>query len=428
MKWLPTGQNCIVCVKADADNVEDSIIMNESFVQAGGLSSFSDRTYIQTAQRNHHHTNMDAEIFEKPSPDNTSQYKTEARYDKIDSDGLPSPGESITSETVIIGKTGPLPTPPPDPTARNRSVDRTQMQTDPNHTRRDLSTLPRKNGGGVIQSVILSHTRDTKRVAVTVRSTRKPQIGDKFCSRHGQKGTISRIAPADDLPRALDGTIPDIVMNPHAFPSRMTAGQIHESALGMCAAITGIRRDATTFFGPKKDQISDELYMLRLEKNCEKRVIDPKTGELMDGGLFIGVVYYQTLKHVVEEKIHARQRGPVTRSNRQPVEGRRRDGGLRFVDMEKDENVAHGAALFTRERLCDVSDPFPMPICQTCGRFAQREPTNHESYICKICDSRDNIAKEIITYPAKQLVHYLKVMGIQMSFIYDTDRSSDSIK
>lgn len=116
-------------------------------------------------------------------------------------DGLPAPGDTVTSDTVIIGKTGPLPTPPPDPTARNRSVDRTQMQTDPNHTRRDLSTLPRKNGGGVIQSVVLSHTRDTKRVAVTVRSYRKPQIGDKFCSRHGQKGTISRISPADDLPR-----------------------------------------------------------------------------------------------------------------------------------------------------------------------------------------------------------------------------------
>lgn len=96
-------------------------------------------------------------------------------------DGLPAPGDTVTSDTVIIGKTGPLPTPPPDPTARNRSVDRTQMQTDPNHTRRDLSTLPRKNGGGVIQSVVLSHTRDTKRVAVTVRSYRKPQIGDKFC-------------------------------------------------------------------------------------------------------------------------------------------------------------------------------------------------------------------------------------------------------
>lgn len=181
MMWMPTGQNCLVCVMAGGHNVEDSIIMNESFIQAGGLGSYTDRTYIQTAQRNHHHSNMDSEVFERPDPERTAQYKTEARYDKIDSDGLPVPGEIVTSETVIIGKTGPLPTPPPDPTARNRSVDRSQMHTNPNHTRRDLSTMPRKNGGGVVQAVVLSHTRDTKRVAVTVRTYRKPQIGDKFC-------------------------------------------------------------------------------------------------------------------------------------------------------------------------------------------------------------------------------------------------------
>jgi len=183
IKWLPTGKNCIVCVKADAHNVEDSIIMNETFIQNGGLSSFTDRTYTQTAQKNHHHSNMDAETFERPDEDKTAQYKSEARYDKIHDDGLPVPNELVTSETVIIGKTGPLPTPPADPTARNRSVDRSHINADPNHTRRDLSTMPRKNGGGVIQSVILSHTRDTKRVAVTLRTYRKPQIGDKFASR-----------------------------------------------------------------------------------------------------------------------------------------------------------------------------------------------------------------------------------------------------
>lgn len=258
--------------------------------------------------------------------------------------------------------------------------------------------------------------------------------------RHGQKGTISRVAPSDEMPRGINGVIPDIIMNPHAFPSRMTVGQILESGLGMIAAQSGFRRDATTFFGPKKDEILDELYQLRFQKYvtdfrsrlpsnlisryCETRVMDPKTGEMMDASLFIGVVYYQTLKHVVEEKIHARSRGPVTRSNRQPLEGRRRDGGLRFGEMEKDATVASGAAQLTRERLCDVSDQFLMPIHQKCGNFATREPTNHESYICTGCDSRDDIVKEIVPYPSKQLVHYLAVMGIDMSFVYGTDRSN----
>jgi DNA-directed RNA polymerase II subunit RPB2 len=425
LKWMPSGQNCIVCVKADAHNVEDSIIMNESFIQAGGLTSYTDRTYIQSAQRNHHHASMDAEIFERPDPERTAQYKSESRYDKIDADGLPVPGDIVTSETVIIGKTGPLPTPPADPSARNRSVDRSQMHTNPNHTRRDLSTLPRKNGGGVVQSVVLSHTRDTKRVAVTVRTYRKPQIGDKFCSRHGQKGTISRVAPADELPRGLDGTVPDIIMNPHAFPSRMTAGNILEAGLGMVAAMTGQRRDGTTFFGPKMDEVSDELFAVKLERRCEQRVINPKTGELMNASLFIGQVYYQVLKHIVEEKVHARQRGPVTQSTRQPLEGRSRDGGLRYGEMEKDATIAHGAAQITAEQMCDKSDPFPLPICRTCGTIAEREPTNHESHICRQCDSRDKITKEILPYPAKQMIRYFLAMGISMRLIYGTDRSRD---
>jgi len=235
------------------------------------------------------------------------------------------------------------------------------------------------------------------------------------------------VAPSDEMPRSVNGVVPDIIMNPHAFPSRMTVGQILETGLGMIAAESGVRRDATTFFGPKKDEILDDLYQLRFQKYCETRVMDPKTGEMVDASLFIGMVYYQTLKHVVEEKIHARSRGPVTRSNRQPVEGRRRDGGLRFGEMEKDATVASGAAQITRERLCDVSDQFMMPIHQPCGHFATREPTNHESYICTRCESRDNIVKEIVTYPSKQLVHYLAVMGIDMSFIYGKDRSDQKI-
>jgi DNA-directed RNA polymerase beta subunit len=140
--------------------------------------------YIQTAQRNNHHHSMETELFEKPDPAKTSHYK-EARYDKIEADGLPVPGELVSCDTIIIGKTGPVPTPPPDPKTRNRSIDRTHMYTNPEHTRKDESMLPRKKGAGIVQAVTLTHTRDTKRVAVTVRSHRKPQIGDKFSSRSG---------------------------------------------------------------------------------------------------------------------------------------------------------------------------------------------------------------------------------------------------
>lgn len=417
-EWMPCGQNCVVFVDAYAYNVEDSLVMNQDSIEAGLLSSYTDRTYIQTAQRNTHHNTMECEVFEKPNPENTASYKTEAHYDKIGADGLPVPGDSVTDETVIIGKTGPLPTPPQDPTARNRSIDRTHMYTDPNHTRKDLSTLPRKKGGGMVMEVVVSHTRDTKRASVTIRHHRKPQIGDKFSSRHGQKGIAAKICRSDELPVTLDGTRPDIVMNPHAFPSRMTGAQTTESALGKVAASTGTCRDATIFFGPSKDNISKELYMLKLDPDSEQRVIDCKTGELTESSIYTGMVYYQCLKHLVEDKVHARNRGPVTKLNKQPVEGRRREGGLRIGEMEKETMIAHGAAQLGLERTCDVSDAFRIPVCMTCGGIAHREKTNHVSHYCKNCDSRDNIRVETIPYVLKQFFSYLLPCGIDATLVY----------
>ena len=367
---------------------------------------------------------MERETFERPNPERTSNYKTEARYDKIGSDGLPTPGETVTSETVIIGKTGPLPTPPQDPSARNRSIDRSHMYTDPNHTRKDQSVLPRKKGGGIVQEVTISHARDNKCVAVTIRTHQTPQIGDKLAARHGQKGIISRIADVDDMPMALDGTTPDIIMNPHAYPSRMTVGQTLEGALGNVAALTGVRRDATMFFAPSRDEISQELFMLKLDPTSEKRAIDPKTGELMEGAIYEGTIYYQALKHLVVDKVHARARGPLTKANKQPVEGRRRDGGLRIGEMEKETIIAHGATALGEERTCGVSDAFRIPICEVCGRFAHKVQTNHLAYKCENCDSHDNIKVEIIPYVFKKFVHLMLPMGIDATLIYGKRRDA----
>lgn len=424
-KWLPSGQNCTVFVDAYAHNVEDSLVLSRAFLERGGLASYTDRTYIQTSQPDTHNT-MERETFERPNPERTSNYKTEARYDKIDSDGLPTPGDTVTSETIIIGKTGPLPTPPQDPSARNRSIDRSHMYTDPNHTRKDQSVMPRKKGGGIVQEVTVSHARDNKCVAVTIRTHRMPQIGDKMAARHGQKGIISRTADVDEMPVALDGTVPDIIMNPHAYPSRMTVGQTLEGALGNVAGLTGVRRDATMFFGPSRDEISQQLFMLKLDPSSEKRAIDPKTGELMEGAIYEGTIYYQDLKHLVEEKVHARARGPVTKATKQPVEGRRRDGGLRIGEMEKETIIAHGATALGEERTCGVSDAFRIPICEMCGRFCHRVQANHLAYKCPNCDSHDNIKVETIPYVMKLFIRYLLPMGIDTTFVYGTRR--DAVK
>lgn len=427
-EWMPCGQNCIVFVDAYAHNVEDSLVVNQDSLEAGLMSSYTDRTYVQTARRNTHHSTMDCEVFEKPDPEHTQGYKSEAHYDKIGADGLPTPGDMITEESIIIGKTGPLETPPQDPNARNRSIDRTHMFTDPSHTRKDLSMMPRKKGGGMVIDCTVTDTRDTKRAAVTVRHHRKSQIGDKFAARHGQKGIVAKVCRGDELPCTLDGIRPDLVMNPHAYPSRMTGGQTTEAALGKVAASLGMCCDGTIFFGPSKSEIEDRLYMLKLNPDSEQRVINPKTGEVMESAIYTGVVYYQVLKHLVEEKVHARNRGPVTKLNKQPVEGRRRDGGLRIGEMEKETMIAHGAAQLGVERTCDVSDAFKIPVCGGCGKLfaAHREKTNYVSYYCPICDSRDNIRIETIPWVLKQFFAYMLPMGIDTTLMYHDNPNNNN--
>ena len=411
-KWAPTGQNCIVFVMPFGYNMEDSLVFSKSSIDRGLFRSYTDRTYVQTAQRNTTTTSMECERFEKPIPEKTSGYKTELRYDRIQQDGLPVQGDTVTPDTVLIGKTGPLLTPPQDPSARNRSVDRSNMFTDPNYTRKDLSMTPRKKEGGHVMSVMLTHTHDDKpRASVVLRTHRQPDIGDKFSSRHGQKGTIGTILPDEDLPITIDGITPDIVMNPHAFPSRMTLGQTPEGMLGNIAARTGTRRDATAFFCPSFDEISQEMFQLRMDPSCEKRIINWKTGEMMESGVYVGTIYYQALKHLVSNKVHARARGPVTKNTRQPVEGRRRDGALRVGEMEAWAMIANGVSAFTRDRLMEQSDAFDIPICTICGEFGIQE--SHSLY-CRLCDSRDNLVMITIPYPTKSFRNYLLALGIDM--------------
>jgi DNA-directed RNA polymerase II subunit RPB2 len=211
------------------------------------------------------------------------------------------------------------------------------------------------------------------------------------------------------------GEAPDIIMNPHAYPSRMTGGQVMESTLGKIAAVTGTPRDATTFYGGTIADISAELLELGLHPLGEERMVNPKTGEVMQAAIFMGFVYYQTLKHLVEEKVHARARGPVTKFNKQPVEGRRREGGLRLGEMEKDTLIAHGAAQLLQERTRDVSDAFDIPMCLNCGELhAHAEATAHESYYCPNCDSRDNIQTDTIPYVWKQFVRLALGEGVNI--------------
>jgi DNA-directed RNA polymerase II subunit RPB2 len=246
---------------------------------------------------------------------------------------------------------------------------------------------------------------------VRLRSLRKPVIGDKFSSRHGQKGTVGNIIPEEDMPFTRDGVRPDIIINPHAIPSRMTIGQLKETLLGKVLVQLGLFGDGTSFGELTVDEISDKLLELGYEAHGNELMYNGLTGEQIECSVFLGPVFYQRLKHMVNDKQHSRAIGPMVNLTRQPAEGRSRDGGLRFGEMEKDAMVSHGASKFTRERMYDVSDKYSVYICKKCGLIASY---NNELHIhcCKTCDNRVDFSYVELPYACKLLFQELTTMNV----------------
>lgn len=241
---------------------------------------------------------------------------------------------------------------------------------------------------------------------VLVRRSGKPV----WCgnSRSAQKGTAGMIYRQEDMPFTPSGITPDIIMNPHAIPSRMTVNQLMETVLGKSCCMEGTFGDATPFTTSSvgiAEQLCDRLGMNGFERTGTEPLYNGMTGEYM-GEVFIGPVYYQRLKHLVSEKIHARSQGPNATMTRQPLEGRSREGGLRFGEMERDCIISHGASRFLKERLFEQSDPYSAMICEKCGNFATSATQ------CKSCNN-DKIAKVNMPYVSKLVIQELNAMMIK---------------
>jgi len=230
-------------------------------------------------------------------------------------------------------------------------------------------------------------------------------------SRHGQKGTIGNIIPERDMPFTSSGVRPDIIINPHAIPSRMTIGQLKETVLGKVLVELGLFGDGTSFGQFDVKDICQELLNLGYESNGNELMCNGLTGEQLECNIFIGPVFYQRLKHMVNDKAHSRSIGPMVNLTRQPAEGRSRDGGLRFGEMEKDAMVSHGAARFTKGRMYDASDKYSVFVCKKCGLIAAY---NNEIHIhhCKTCDNRVDFSYVEIPYSCKLLFQELNTMNI----------------
>ena len=244
-----------------------------------------------------------------------------------------------------------------------------------------------------------------------VRSVRIPEMGDKFSSRHGQKGTIGITLPQEDMPFTAEGIVPDIIINPHAIPSRMTVAQLIECVTGKCAALNGNIRTATAFSGNDPEVICDELKKCGYDKRGHETMYSGLTGTQLDAQIFIGPTYYQRLKHMVHDKVHSRSRGPVQLLTRQPVEGRSKEGGLRFGEMERDCIISHGAAGFLKERLMDVSDSYTTCVCKTCGFMAIKDKQRN-IMVCKGCKTSNGVEEIKLPYACKLLFQELMSINI----------------
>ena len=352
---LPAGQNAIVAIACYSGyNQEDSVIMNQSSIDRGLFRSLFFRSYSDQEKKVGLHL---AEQFEKPFHQNTLRMKR-GTYDKLDDDGIVAPGVRVSGEDIIIGKTAPI----------DQNSNENGMKIAGLHERRDISTPLRSTENGIVDSVVLTvNADDVKYVKVRVRTTKIPQIGDKFASRHGQKGTIGVTYRQEDMPFSREGLTPDIIINPHAIPSRMTIAHLIECLLSKVATLEGMEGDATPFTDVTVDSVSDLLRRHGYQSRGFEIMYNGHTGRKLRAQVFFGPTYYQRLRHMVDDKIHARARGPVQIMTRQPVEGRARDGGLRFGEMERDCMIAHGAAAFLKERLFEVSDAFRVHVCEICG-------------------------------------------------------------
>jgi DNA-directed RNA polymerase II subunit RPB2 len=351
---LPAGQNAIVAIACYSGyNQEDSVIMSQSSIDRGLFRSLFYRTYTDSQKR----VGMNVvEDFEKPTRSDTLRMKG-GTYDKLDDDGIVAPGVKISGEDIIIGKTAPI---APDAEELGQ---RTKL-----HVKRDVSTPLRSTESGYIDQVLLTtNIEGLKFVKVRTRVTKVPQIGDKFASRHGQKGTIGVTYMQQDMPFTKTGLTPDLIINPHAIPSRMTIAHLIECLLSKVGALRGAEGDATPFTDVTVTGVSNLLRECGYQSRGFEVMYNGHTGKKLRAQMFLGPTYYQRLRHMVDDKIHARARGPVQILTRQPVEGRARDGGLRFGEMERDCMISHGAAAFLKERLFEVSDAYRVHVCESCG-------------------------------------------------------------
>jgi DNA-directed RNA polymerase subunit B' len=397
LKNRAAGQNFVVALTSHHGfNMADAIVVNKGAVDRGLGRVAMFKTY-ETEERVYPGGQKDK--IENPTTDVVG-YRGEEAYKHLGEDGIIYPEAQVSSKDVLVGKTSPP-----------RFLEEISVFGAIEEKKRESSLVLKAGEKGKVDSVLVTEGPSGNRlVKVRIRAVKVPEVGDKLASRHGQKGVIGLLVQPQDMPFTANGVSPDIIVNPHAIPSRMTAGHLLEMLGGKAGSMCGDLMDGTAFSGNTEEDYVSVLKKSGFQESGEEILYDGKTGKQIRAKIFIGVIYYQRLHHLVSNKMHVRSRGPVQLLTHQPTEGRAREGGLRFGEMERDCLIGYGASTIIKERLLEESDKTVRLVCADCGGIATHDYSGHRD-VCPVCGG-ENVHSVEMSYAFKLLLDEIKSLYI----------------